>query len=110
MQETASLLACLAQSSMAGYCKEKHVTAEQFELGSWACRYCNLNSHLNSHVSVQWAVVVLSGVQGNVSLKMLRVLKLPGTQGRNAIRFHILLCSNYKQLQTVDFRFCAYLL
>lgn len=51
--ETASLLARLAQSSMAGYCIEKHITAEQFELGSWACRYCNFNSLLNSHVPVQ---------------------------------------------------------
>lgn len=52
--ETASLLARLAQSSVAGYCIEEHITAEQSELGSWACRYCNFKSPLNSHVPVQW--------------------------------------------------------
>lgn len=60
--ETTSLLASLAQSSMAGYCIEKHITAKQFELGSWACRYCNFNSLLNSHVPIQWAVVLLKRV------------------------------------------------
>lgn len=81
--ETASLLACLAQSSMVRYCIEKHITAEQFELGSWVCRYCNFNSPLNSSVPVQWAVVLLKRVWGNISLKMLCVLKLWGVKQRS---------------------------
>lgn len=89
MPETASLLACLAQSSMAGYCTVKHKPGQHFKLGSWACRYCNFNFLLNSHVSVPRSVVFWKTVSGNIAQKKGSVHRNRGRTSHRRLIFHL---------------------
>lgn len=74
---------------MAGYCTVKHKPGQHFKLGSWACRYCNFNFLLNSHVSVPRSVVFWKTVSGNIAQKKGSMHRNRGRTSHRRLIFHL---------------------